>query len=110
MDKQGPASLVGATARVYGGLDQTHVCPSASQLASTNLILSSIPESYTVKHRRHHVSQCIIDACTVIPIVNGTISVITWVRIHPHLHLPNRCLPLLPQARIVQMWRCGVLQ
>ncbi|KAF8504329.1 glycoside hydrolase superfamily [Russula emetica] len=28
MDKKGPASLVGTTAGVYGGLDQTPVCPS----------------------------------------------------------------------------------
>jgi hypothetical protein len=72
------------------------------------------PESYTVKHhRRHHLvlHKRIIDDRTAIPIVNGTISATTWVRIHPPLHLLNRHLPLLPQAReIVQAWRCGVLQ
>jgi hypothetical protein len=50
MDKEGPASLVGTAAGVYGGLDQTPVCPSSSSrdfavpsLIITNLILSSIP-------------------------------------------------------------------
>ena len=72
------------------------------------------PESHTVKRLCDAIilsSQRIIDDRTAIPIVNGTTSATTWVKIRPTLHLPNRCLPLLPQPRgIVQAWRRGLLQ